>query len=51
MLKITEWLFTMGQNFQNMFKDHQAGDSIEGVLTFSDNNVMRVVVTANEFRN
>lgn len=28
MLKITKWLFTIGQNFQTVFKDHQAGDSI-----------------------
>ena len=35
-----------GQTFQNVFEDHQAGDGIEGILTFLDNNGMIAIATA-----
>ena len=35
-----------GQTFQNVFEYHQAGDGIEEILTFSDNNGMIVIATA-----
>ena len=42
MSTIAEWSFTKGQIF---FEELQAVDSIEGILTFLDNNMLIAIAT------
>lgn len=45
MFKTVGWLFTEGID-QNVFEELQAGDGIEGILTFLDNDILLEMVTA-----
>ena len=43
-------LLLRGKIFQNVFEELQAGDGIEGIFAFLDNNVLIVTATAERFR-
>ena len=38
------------QVFQNVLEVRQTGDGIEGILAFSDNNILIAIATAERFR-